>query len=255
MLLIPRIFSAEFIDLLNEMRKGEISTAAARRLQSLSRPLPRADGDQPQLLPTELFPLRAEVDRANASRLAALAGPPHAFAARDSAAGGVPPDRRRRLLDAMAAPAQLELKPGAQVMLIKNVSDALVNGSVGRVVGFAGDPAAAQQRATSKKKKKKKDGGGDEAEGEEEKEEELLPLVEFETFRGKETVLVGREEFRAEDGEGNLLARRVQVSVPPPPEFVCIPESRYTYLLGLARSETLPCLTPQLFRETWTAYD
>lgn len=197
------------------MRKGEISPAAAQQLQSLARPLPEAEH---LLLPTELFPLRAEVDRANASRLAGLAGPVRIFSARDSSAAGVTPDKRRRLLDVMAAAARLELKSGAQVMLVKNLSDALVNGSVGRVLGFAEDPAvaaaAARQKENSKRKKKKKeeDGGGDDAEEDEgEGGEELLPLVEFGTLNGKETVLVGREEFRAEDGEGKLLARRVQV--------------------------------------------
>lgn len=192
------------------MRKGEISPAAAQQLQSLARPLPEADH---LLLPTELFPLRAEVDRANASRLAGLAGPVRIFSARDSSAAVVTPDKRRRLLDVMAAAARLELKRGAQVMLVKNLSDALVNGSVGRVLGFAEDPAAAaRQKENRKKKKKKEDGGGDDAEEDEgEGGEELLPLVEFGTLNGKETVLVGREEFRAEDGEGKLLARRVQV--------------------------------------------
>lgn len=197
------------------MRKGDISAAAIQQLKSLSRPL-RQEAAGLDLLPTELFPLRAEVDRANASRLAALAGPARAFSARDSGAAGVPPDKRRRLLDVMAVAGRLELKHGAQVMLVKNVSDTLVNGSVGRVVEFAEDPAvaaASHQKGTRRKKKKANEdgvGGGGDANVEEE-EEELLPLVEFGTLRGKETVLVSREEFRAEDGEGNLLARRIQV--------------------------------------------
>lgn len=87
----------------------------------------------------------------------------------------------------------LDLKRDAQVMLVKNVSDTLVNGSVGKVLGFCPSPDT---------DKKKPQGGGD---------GELLPLVEFSTFRGKEALLVPREEFRAEDSEGKLLARRVQV--------------------------------------------
>lgn len=185
-----RIPHAEFIDLLNEMRKGEISTAAAQKLKSLARPLPQAEGE---LLPTELFPLRAEVDRSNAARLAALTGPAYRFAARDS--GSALPDKRRRLLDNMTAVGMLELKRDAQVMLVKNVSETLVNGSVGKVVGFCKDPASSQKKTDST--------------------EDLLPLVEFGTFKGKEQVVVGREEFRAEDSEGTLLARRVQVSCCP----------------------------------------
>lgn len=43
------------------------------------------------------------------------------------------------------------------------------------------------------------------------KDEDLYPLVEFFTPQGKEIVLLLRDEFRVEDNEGKLLARRVQV--------------------------------------------
>ena len=36
----------------------------------------------------------------------------------------------------MVVPVRLALKADAQVMLVKNVNDRLVNGSVGRVLGF-----------------------------------------------------------------------------------------------------------------------
>lgn len=173
--------------MLNELRRGDITAAAKQALTGLSRPLPQDDG----LLPTELFPLRTEVDRANAARMSALRGQAHLFEARDS--GSAAPPKRRKLLDNMMAVAALELKADAQVMLVKNVSETLVNGSVGRVLGFHPSPP---ERGPQK--------GSD----------DLLPLVEFRTFKGKETVLVSRDEFRAEDSEGNLLARRVQVCNP-----------------------------------------
>ncbi|ROW16673.1 hypothetical protein VPNG_01514 [Cytospora leucostoma] len=171
-----------FVDLLNELRRGDITPATREALTRLSRPLPQDDG----LLPTELFPLRAEVDRANAARLSALSGQSYIFTARDS--GSAVPAKRQKLLDNMMAVKILELKRDAQVMLVKNASETLVNGSVGRVMGFLPSP----------ERRHKED-------------DELLPLVEFRTFRGKETVLVSREEFRAEDSEGKLLAKRVQV--------------------------------------------
>jgi len=40
---------------------------------------------------------------------------------------------------------------------------------------------------------------------------ELFPLVRFPTSQGSETVLLMREEFRIEDNEGKMLARRMQV--------------------------------------------
>ena len=188
----------DFVDLLNQLRRGNITPAARQTLTSLSRPLPQDDG----LLPTELFPLRTEVDRANAARMAALRGQAYRFEARDS--GSAAPPRRQKLLDNMMAVRALELKADAQVMLVKNVSETLVNGSVGRVLGFHPSP-----------ERRRRDGDDD-----------LLPLVEFRTFRGKETVLVSRDEFRAEDSEGKLLARRVQVILEP--GFILMLESRMT---------------------------
>lgn len=43
---------------------------------------------------------------------------------------------RDKLLSNMMAPKTLGLKKGAQVMLIKNMDDSLVNGSLGKIVGF-----------------------------------------------------------------------------------------------------------------------
>ncbi|PSS03585.1 hypothetical protein BD289DRAFT_457754 [Coniella lustricola] len=152
-----------------------------------------------ELLPTELFPLRADVDRANSARMALLAGPVQRFATRDS--DQAPSDKRRRLLESMTAVMTLSLKRDAQVMLVKNVSGTFVNRTVGRVVGFFSDSdhaaAAVMNRA----------GGGGWYGGQ--KEDELLPLVGFRTFKGSEKVLVSRDEFRHEDADGRLLAKRV----------------------------------------------
>lgn len=64
-----------------------------------------------------------------------LHGKAYNFPAKD---GGSITDEamRDKLLSNMMAPKQLTLKKGAQVMLIKNVDDSLVNGSLGKVVAF-----------------------------------------------------------------------------------------------------------------------
>lgn len=189
--MLSRVFRQRddrFVTLLNEMRKGWISPSAAQILGSLSRPLPEHNG----LLPTELFPLRAEVDRANAVRMAALPGSVRRFVALDS--GPAPQDKRRRLLDNILAPAVLALKFGAQVMLVKNMNETLVNGSVGKVLGFCPAPPDA-------KKSKQYDPAT------------MWPLVEFDTFRGKQKMVIIPEEFHAEDSEGFVLAKRVQVGI------------------------------------------
>jgi len=48
---------------------------------------------------------------------------------------------RERMLNGSMAPQKLELKVNSQVMLIKNIDDSLVNGSLGRVVGFMDEKA------------------------------------------------------------------------------------------------------------------
>ena len=81
------------------------------------------------------FPTRQEVERANLTRMNNLGGNSMVFQAVD---GGTIKDdaQRTKLLSNCMAPLSLTLKKGAQVMLIKNFDDTLVNGSLGIVEGF-----------------------------------------------------------------------------------------------------------------------
>ncbi|KAH0833835.1 hypothetical protein J3R83DRAFT_10999, partial [Lanmaoa asiatica] len=63
---------SDFVSLLNEMRHGMISVDACTTFRSLSRPLPPPPPSMPNILPTELFPMRHEVSNANSTRLKAL---------------------------------------------------------------------------------------------------------------------------------------------------------------------------------------
>lgn len=123
--------STVFAGMLNEMREGRLSAASIQAFRNLSRELSFED----TLEATELFPTRNEVEKANATRLVQLQGSQVVFEARD---GGTIVDKvqRDKVLSNCMAPETITLKKGAQVMLIKNVDESLVNGSIGRVIGF-----------------------------------------------------------------------------------------------------------------------
>ncbi len=134
--------------MLNEMRLGKISNETVASFKKLSRKIQYEDA----LDATELyiylpllscayankiasFPTRNEVENSNAFRMRDLKGKSYKYVAVDS---GTITDlnMRDKLLSNMMAPKQIELKKGAQVMLIKNMDDGLVNGSLGKVVAF-----------------------------------------------------------------------------------------------------------------------
>ena len=242
------------------MRRGTISPQAQSIFKSLSRPLPPSTLN---ILPTELFPHRQDVTCSNLTRLSALQTPLRTYLSRDS--GFASDEQKKKLLDGMMAVAELKLKEGAQVMLIKNLGEGscpsastskdetasgggLFNGSVGIVLGFRkvndvwGDGGQGRGGSTGvvrnvklendrktpwrppKEVKAKGDGKenepvalkaepkgkGKQLEGS--RSDETFPLVQFPTQQGSETVLLMRAEYRVEDNEGKLLARRLQVS-------------------------------------------
>src|ERR1700738_1285138 len=117
--------------MLNEMRLGSLSAESIMKFKALQRK-PVYDDD---LEPTELFPTRREVDDANNLRLHVLPGKTHTFHAEEGGAISNQQQRDRMLQNCMAAQT-LELKVNAQVMLIKNMDESLVNGSLGKVIGF-----------------------------------------------------------------------------------------------------------------------
>ncbi|KAH3661762.1 hypothetical protein OGAPHI_005940 [Ogataea philodendri] len=121
----------DFIDMLNEVRNGNVSFATTKKFRALSRPLASKEG----VTPAQLFPTRREVDSANSTMLRQLPGAEIVFRAFDS---GYLEDeeQKERLLANFLAPERIALKKNAQVMLIKNMDETLVNGSLGKVVDF-----------------------------------------------------------------------------------------------------------------------
>ena len=118
------------VDALNEVRVARVSSATCALFRSLSRPLPpNAEG----VLPTRLYSVNANVDAENAGELAKLPGESVTFEAheRGDDAGALDALRKN-----CPVPASLTLKVGAQVVLLRNVDDDLVNGSRGVVKAF-----------------------------------------------------------------------------------------------------------------------
>ena len=130
---------ATFVDILNELRVGKLSNRSAALLRKLKHtdlsPWTRGGVE-----PTRLNCYNADVDRINDAALARL----HAggdglrtFDAQDSGAEPYLGSLRKN----GAFPERLQLKVGAQVMLLVNldVEAGLVNGSRGVVTGFASE--------------------------------------------------------------------------------------------------------------------
>jgi len=126
-----------FIRLLEEIRWGRCSAATAAQLRSLRvDPAKEAARVVGEPVATRLMTHRSDVDRINALELERLPGPERVFEARDSGDEAA----QRQLRGGCTAATVLTLKEGAEVMLLKSLSQqrGLVNGARGTVVGFAG---------------------------------------------------------------------------------------------------------------------
>lgn len=150
------------------------------------------------------------MERSNERRLHALSGVAHSYIAQDT--GTADPETRAKQLSNMMAPQRLLLKIDTQVMLIKNVDETLVNGSVGKVIGFydeqtwtnmqmgVGTNEEDDAKAANGKKKKTAAAG-----------QPQYPLVKFIVPGGTRDVLVVSETWKVELPSGEVQAARQQV--------------------------------------------
>jgi ATP-dependent DNA helicase PIF1 len=176
------------------------------------------------------FPLRQQVDDANRARLAALPGEEYHFFAIDD--GEEAPDRLQKTLENVMAPKQLVLKLNAQVMLLKNMENGLVNGSVGKIVAFKSleesleeDDADASNslfgqdaeklRALALKKEKESGKDGDAVKkAKNPGMVEKAPVVEWKMPDGSRMRMrMSRDEFKVDDIGDKVKARRKQVGL------------------------------------------
>jgi ATP-dependent DNA helicase PIF1 len=132
--------------------------------------------------------------------------------------GGIIPDgdQKEKMLANFMAPKFLKLRINAQVMLIKNVDDTLVNGSMGRVVKFmdaleyAGDPAV-EATGVIGNQKAEGSGAGKKA-AVSTGTQKVYPVVEFMLPNGgHRTVMVTADVFKVELPNGECQVSRTQV--------------------------------------------
>jgi len=119
----------EFIDLLNAIRSNAISDVQIRQLNGRVDPSFEPPDDMHYVT---LAPTNRLADHINAERLSRIGGPPRVFKAHISN------DFDKRV---HPAPDSLELKAGAQVMMLNNDRHRRwVNGSMGEVIAMEGPP-------------------------------------------------------------------------------------------------------------------
>jgi len=167
---------ATLLDVLSEVRHNKVTPHGVDILSKMSRALKVQAGIEP----TRLFPTNAKADAVNNERLAALPGGQGqevVYEAWDKVPEGA--IITREAMDQMTSlPRRVHLKVGAQVMLLKNKTPTLVNGSRGVIEKF--EPGS--------------DGIS-------------VPTVRF---LSGETMSIGREE-EAKDLSGNKKATRYQI--------------------------------------------
>ncbi|GMK58938.1 hypothetical protein CspeluHIS016_0603800 [Cutaneotrichosporon spelunceum] len=207
-----------FVNMLNEMRFGRLTPESIETFRKLDRPIPCPDG----IVPTELFPRREDVDRSNMTRIQSLPTDRHTYPAQD---GGVIQDKnqREKMLSNFMAPPSLELRVGAQVMLIKNIDETLVNGSMGRVLGFCPKIAF----VTDANGRWRENGVEDDMNGEGHDKEQMaklvskyrlqavsapkFPVVRFSTPGGFRDMFVEYDQFKTELPNGEVQVSRSQL--------------------------------------------
>lgn len=198
----------EFANMLNEMRIGNITEKTVNAFKALSRPLTFNDGIEG----AQLYPTRMQVEASNERRLRELPGEARRFDSLDTGDPAV----RDKLLVNMMAPKGIVLKIGAQVMLIKNLDDTLVNGSLGTVVDF-GDQKTMEARYAMEdelggnmaKAQKKLNQFKHEAAA---SKTPQYPVVRFMATNGtSRTIICIPEEWKVELPNGEVQAKRQQV--------------------------------------------
>ena len=146
------------------------------------------------------------------------------------------PDQRAKQLANFMAPRELKLKINSQVMLIKNMDESLVNGSIGKVVKFVDVEAAESDPTLEKTNEMKKFS----KEPPKRPSGKVYPLVEFLQPGGyRRTVMIQPESWKVELPSGEVQISRTQVSslnLSPPQRIYALGLASVNSILGNVHS-------------------
>ncbi|XP_033755719.1 ATP-dependent DNA helicase PIF1-like [Pecten maximus] len=120
--LIHRQTDVSLIKCINELETGEVSDESVGFINSLNRPIENEEAA------TQLFAKNLDVDIFNYKKLNTLEGKLKVYKSKDEGS--------HHYLNKFLAPKNLALKVGCPVMLVKNLSDKLVNGLRGVVTAL-----------------------------------------------------------------------------------------------------------------------
>lgn len=178
---LQRVFRQQdnsFVRILNELRLGIVSTETNMKLNRAGSEV--AAEIAKNTIPTQLFATNKFVDQVNQRELEKLTGERQIYKASDKGDSYWV----QSLSNACPAPEHLELRVGAQVILLKNLAteDGLVNGARGYVKEFHKD----------------------------EQSKTMLPVVVFTGKGGKPPIvrIIEHAEWHIEMGRVNLATRR-----------------------------------------------
>lgn len=158
--------------LLESIRVGMCTDSMEAYIQGLARDIEVADNIEP----VRLYALRDRANSYNSDRLEQLDGQSEVYISRDYGQAST--------LKQCPALEILELKIGAQVILIRNLNRYLVNGSIGTIIGFKAI----------------------------ENSEEKYPIVSMLMSNGmRHKLTIGPIEWRMSMPDGTLISSRIQI--------------------------------------------
>ncbi|KAL8292841.1 hypothetical protein RQP46_000535 [Phenoliferia psychrophenolica] len=147
---LTRVFrqsDADFISMLEKFRRGICDQPCLDLLASCGTAL----SESGSIKPTNLYPLRASVDKENEAEFRKLEGKAYNFEAADDSRGPRGESAMRERLKDVPGQPKLHLKLGAQVLLLTNLDPeaGLVNGSRGVIVDWIPSSQANQQEGAA----------------------------------------------------------------------------------------------------------